>query len=159
MKYSFFIIKPDAFEENKVFDVLKLIKENGFSFYILKEIKLNKYLLSKHYEEHVNKPFYNELIEFMLSSNVLVGIIYSETNTVENFKILVGSTKPKEAKKFTIRNIFGYQQRKNKKINYVMRNIIHASSDMVNAKREIINFKSMFFSISKDLENFLKSDV
>jgi nucleoside-diphosphate kinase len=155
-EFSFFIIKPDSFKYNQQFDILKYISENGFNIIFLTEIYLSKDILSMHYFAHKKKEFYNDLVSFMSSGKVFIGIVSGTGEVVKKFKLLVGETDPKKSKKFTIRNIYAYQLRPK---SFVMYNAIHCSEDSISAKKEIKLFLN-YFNINKNhkILDFIKKN-
>jgi nucleoside-diphosphate kinase len=96
----------------------------------MKAIMLNRDQASKFYSIHKGKDFYGDLIKFMTSGPIIVYAL-EKTNAVEDFRNLIGSTDPKEAKPVTIRSMYGEA---------VSSNAIHGSDSDDNAKKEILFF-------------------
>ena len=90
-------------------------------------IKMSKNLASEFYNVHQDKPFFEELIDYMTSGPVVVAVIQKE-NAVADFRTLIGKTDPTKAKLGTIRRMFAESKEMN---------AIHGSDSITNAKREI----------------------
>ncbi len=129
---TFTIIKPFAFRDGKSGAILAKIEEAGFKISALKTIKLNKEDAGKFYAEHLGKPFFDDLTDFMSSGPIIVAVLEKE-NCVEDFRKLIGSTDPAEAAEGTIRKLFAIDK---------AHNAIHGSDSDASAEREC-NF---FFS-------------
>lgn len=129
---TFSIIKPNAVRTGKTGPILAMINEGGFEIVALRMIKMNLNQAESFYEVHKGKPFYDGLIEFMISGPVVVMILRHE-NAVEQFRKLIGSTDPAKAEPGTIRKTFAVS---------VQMNAVHGSDSDENAIREA-NF---FFS-------------
>ena len=102
---TFTMIKPDAVENGHIGAILKQINLAGFRIIAMKYTKLSLEKAQKFYEIHKEKPFYDELVTFMSRSPIVVAILEKE-NAVEDFRELIGSTNPAEAKEGTIRNLY-----------------------------------------------------
>jgi nucleoside-diphosphate kinase len=99
------MIKPDAVENGHIGAILKKINSAGFRIIAMKYTKLSLEKAQKFYEIHKEKPFFDELVRFMSRSPIVVAILEKD-NAVEDFRELIGSTNPAEAKKGTIRNLY-----------------------------------------------------
>jgi len=132
MNYTLSIIKPDAVERNLVGKILNIICEAGFFIVGLKMMMLNRHKIEQFYQEHRDKPFFNDLVEYMMSGPIVAVLLVKE-NAVEDFRKLIGDTDPKKAQKGTIRNMFGIDTQKNS---------IHGSATVADAARE----KEFFFA-------------
>ncbi|MBC8298442.1 MAG: nucleoside-diphosphate kinase [Pelagibacteraceae bacterium] len=102
---TFTMIKPDAVENGHIGAILKKINSAGFRIIAMKYTKLSLEKAQKFYEIHKEKPFFDELVRFMSRSPIVVAILEKD-NAVEDFRELIGSTNPAEAKKGTIRNLY-----------------------------------------------------
>ena len=132
MNRTFSIIKPDATKRNITGSINKIIEENGLTIVGQKRIKLSKNKAEGFYFIHKEKPFFNELVSFMISGPILVQVLQAE-NAINLYRDIMGSTNPEEAEVDTIRRKFG----KN-----IQCNAVHGSDSLENAKIEI----SFFFS-------------
>ncbi|WP_185873445.1 nucleoside-diphosphate kinase [Blattabacterium cuenoti] len=99
------IIKPDAIKNGYTLPILIMIFKAGFNIKSIKTMKISKRLAIKFYNEHKNKYFFNNLIDFITSGPIL-SMILNKKNAVEDFRKLIGNTNPVVAKKGTIRNLY-----------------------------------------------------
>ena len=129
---TFTMIKPDAMEKGHSGDILSLIQKSGFSVSALKLVHLTKPQAETFYSIHKEKPFFEELVMFMTRSPIIVAVI-KKNNAVEDFRKLIGSTNPKEARKGTVRKLFASSMGEN---------AIHGSDSAENARIE----SSYFFA-------------
>jgi nucleoside-diphosphate kinase len=132
--FTFSIIKPNAVRTGKTGPILAMINEAGFTISALRMVKMTRQQAEKFYEIHKERPFYNDLVEFMSSGHVVV-MILAHKNAVEEFRNLIGSTDPAKAKEGTIRKLFGVS---------VQMNAVHGSDSKENAQKEA----SFFFAPS-----------
>ncbi len=133
------IIKPDAIEKGYMGDIISMILADGFQISNIKIIKMTKKQAAKLYEVHKDKPFYNDLQEYMSSGNIVPMVIH-RPDAVEEFRKLIGATDPNTAAEGTIRKRFA----ENKSIN-----AIHGSDSNENAEKEI----HFFFKESEIVAN------
>lgn len=126
------IIKPDATERNLTGAINKRLETSGLKIIAQKRLKLTKEVAEKFYEVHKDRPFYNDLVNFMISGPVIVQVLKGENAVMLNRDIM-GATDPSEAKEGTIRKDFGLS---------IEENSVHGSDSLENAKNEI----SFFFS-------------
>jgi nucleoside-diphosphate kinase len=136
-KYTFSIIKPDALRTGKTGPILSMINEGGFDISAIKMVQMTLQQAESFYEVHRGKPFFEGLVDFMISGPVVVLILKHE-NAVDEFRKLIGATDPNKAEPGTIRKTFAVS---------VKMNAVHGSDSDENAVREA-NF---FFS---DIERF-----
>ena len=120
------MIKPDAVENGHIGAILEKINSAGFKIIAMKYTKLSLEKAQKFYEIHKNRPFFNELVTFM-SRGPIVAAILEKDNAVEDFRELIGSTNPADAKKGTIRNLYATSMGEN---------AVHGSDSNENAKIE-----------------------
>ena len=130
---TFAIIKPDAVKNNYTGKIYNHILEKGFTILSAKLIKMSKYQAEQFYFIHKNKPFYEELTNFM-SSGPIIPLIIEKENAVSDFRELIGATDPTKAEPGTIRALFAKS---------MSQNAIHGSDSVDNAKIEA----DYFFSI------------
>ena len=109
---TFTMIKPEAVEAGNSGAIFKIIEDNNFRIVSLKKVLLNEEKASKFYEVHKDRPFYSELVEYMSSGPIFAAILEKE-NAVQDFRKLIGSTNPLEAKDGTIRKLFAESMAKN----------------------------------------------
>lgn len=132
LNYTFTIIKPGAVSNEHIGPILAIINQAGFHIVAMKTTILSKEQARAFYAIHKEKAFYNDLIEFMTSGPVVIGILEKE-NAVQEYRKLMGATNPDEAKEGTIRKLFAES---------VQRNAVHGSDSDENAKIE----SDFFFS-------------
>ena len=133
------IIKPDATSRNITGQVNSLIEKSGLKIIGQKRIKLTKETAGKFYEVHKDRPFFQDLVSFMVSGPVVVQVLQGN-NAVALYRKVMGATNPKEAEEGTIRKEFALG---------IEANSVHGSDSIENAKKEI----SFFFSETEIFEN------
>ncbi|MCT4602422.1 MAG: nucleoside-diphosphate kinase [Marinifilum sp.] len=109
---TFTMIKPDAVEAGNIGAILAKINEAGFRIAAMKYTQITKEQAKKFYEVHKDRPFYNELTDFM-SSGPIVAAILEKEDAVASFRKLIGATNPAEAEEGTIRKEFAESMSKN----------------------------------------------
>ncbi len=102
---TFTIIKPDAIANGHIGAIIEKITSAGFKIIALKMTRNSIADVHSFYNEHIGKPFFEELVKFMVSGPIVVAILEKE-NAVEDFRVLIGATNPAEAAEGTIRKIF-----------------------------------------------------
>jgi nucleoside-diphosphate kinase len=138
MNRTFSIIKPDATKRNITGAINKIIEENNLVIVAQRRIKLSKAKAEGFYAIHKEKPFFNDLIEYMTSGPVIVQVLEGQ-NAVEKYRDIMGATNPDNAKSGTIR--------KEHALN-IQENSVHGSDSNENAKIEI-----NYFFEEKDIIN------
>jgi nucleoside-diphosphate kinase len=121
------IIKPDAVKAGHVDAINLMIENSGLKILEKKEIKLSKEEAQQFYAVHSDKPFYNELCEFMTSGPIIVQMIEGE-NAIELYRKVMGATNPSEADENTIRKKFATS---------IQENAVHGSDNENNALKEL----------------------
>ena len=127
MDQTFSIIKPDATKRNITGNINKVIEENGLRIIAQKRIKLTTDQAENFYSVHKERPFFNDLIQYMTSEPVIVQVLSGE-NCVEKYRSIMGATNPENADEGTIRKLFALN---------VQENSVHGSDSKENAKIEI----------------------
>jgi nucleoside-diphosphate kinase len=133
------ILKPDCVRKNLIGDVIAQIQTAGFKVVAMKMTRLTKDTAGGFYEVHKERPFYNDLCEFM-SSGPCVPIILEKENAVADFRELIGATDPAEAADGTIRKLYADSKGEN---------IVHGSDSDENAAIEA----AYFFPKSEEVAN------
>ena len=128
------LIKPDGVRRNLIGEVIARIERKGYSISNIRFLNADRALLEKHYAEHVGKPFYEPLVEFMLSGPI-VALIDEGNRVIEGFRSLAGATDPTVAAPGTIRGDLARDQGTK-----VVQNIVHGSDSIESAEREIALF-------------------
>ena len=127
MNKTLSIIKPDATKRNITGSINKIIEDNGLRIIAQKRIILSDQQAKEFYKIHNDKPFFNDLIEYMTSEPVIVQVLESE-NAVEKYRNTMGSTNPEDAKDGTIRKLHALN---------IQENSVHGSDSNENAQIEI----------------------
>ena len=125
------LVKPDGVARGLVGEVISRIETKGYAIDSLRMLQADRALLEKHYAEHIGKPFYEPLVEFMMSGPI-VAIVASGNRVVEGFRSLAGVTDPTVAAPGTIRGDLARDQGTK-----VVQNIVHGSDSPESAAREI----------------------
>jgi len=128
---TLFLIKPDGVQRGLIATVLGRIEKKGLKIIGLKMMKVSENLAKKHYEEHVGKPFFENLVSFITSSPI-IAIALQGPNVIELTRNMIGKTNPLDALPGTIRADFGIE---------VGRNLVHGSDSPNSGIREV----SIFF--------------
>ena len=127
---TFAIIKPDAVKNKSTGKIYNHIIQSGFNISAAKLINMSKHQAEHFYFIHKDRPFYNELTDFMSSGKCMVLALKKE-NAVEEWRNTIGATNPEEAEEGTIRNLYGTD---------LGQNAVHGSDSDENAKKEIAFF-------------------
>jgi nucleoside-diphosphate kinase len=128
---SLVLIKPDGFGRGLTGEVLARIERKGYRLAGLQILTPTREALAEHYAEHLGKPFYEPLVDFMSSGPVTAVVIEGE-RCIEGFRSLAGATDPTKAAPGSIRGDFGRDWGKP-----VQENIVHGSDSPDSAAREI----------------------
>jgi len=132
LERTFIILKPNAVRRGLIGEILKRFEQRGIKIIGLKFLWMTQEQCEKLYEPHKGKPFYEELVNFMMSGPV-VAMVVEAPRVIEMVRHIVGATDPLRAEAGTIRGEFALT---------VTKNLIHASDSVENAEREM----SIFFS-------------
>ena len=135
MERTLILVKPDGVKRNLVGQVLSRIEAKGDTITALKMMSVDRSLLHLHYAEHKGKPFFEPLVEFMMSGQI-VAVVAEGNRVIEGFRKLAGATDPTIAEPGTIRGDLAYDVGTK-----VVQNIVHGSDSLESATREI----SIFF--------------
>lgn len=125
------LVKPDGVARGLSGEVLRRIEAKGYRLVAVELRTATPELLSEHYAEHVGKPFYEPLVDFMLSGPTLAVVAEGE-RVIEGFRSLAGATDPTVAAPGTIRGDLARQWSTK-----VIQNIVHGSDSPESAEREI----------------------
>jgi len=127
---TFSIIKPDATRRNLTGKVNAVIEDAGLRIVAQKRIRMSRAQAEKFYEVHKERPFFGELVEFMMSAPVVVQVLEGE-GAVARYREVMGATNPAQAAEGTIRKLYAES---------VGENSVHGSDSLENAKIEIAQF-------------------
>ncbi|MGP5726189.1 nucleoside-diphosphate kinase [Arthrobacter rhombi] len=125
------LVKPDGVKRQLTGTILARVEAKGYRLVELKQVQATREILEAHYQEHVGKPFYEPLVEFMLSGSVVAAIFEGE-RVIEGFRSLAGATEPTAAAPGTIRGDLGRDWGVK-----VQQNLVHGSDSVESAEREI----------------------
>lgn len=123
---TFTMIKPDAVEAGNIGNILQMITDAGFSIKAMKFTQLSEAQAKEFYAVHAERPFYGELVDYMISGPIVAAILEKD-NAVADFRALIGATDPSEAEEGTIRKKYAESKAKN---------AVHGSDSDENAKIE-----------------------
>jgi nucleoside-diphosphate kinase len=127
---TFSIIKPDATKRNLTGKINAVIEDAGLRIVGQKRIQMTRAQAEKFYEIHAARPFYGELVDFMISEPVVVQVLEGD-NAVAKYREVMGATNPADAAEGTIRKLYA---------NNVGENSVHGSDSADNAALEIVQF-------------------
>ncbi|MFC0678351.1 nucleoside-diphosphate kinase [Lysobacter korlensis] len=125
------LVKPDGVARNLTGEILRRIEAKGYQLVDIRLVEADRDLLGNHYEEHVGKPFYEPLVEFMESGPV-VAMRVAGNRVIEGFRTLAGTTDPTTAAPGTIRGDLGRDWGL-----AVQQNLVHGSDSPESAEREL----------------------
>lgn len=131
MERTFLMVKPDGVERGLIGQVISRIENRGFRMVAIKMLRIDEELAKKHYAEHVDKPFFNEMLSFITSGPV-VAMVWEGPDAIKSIRELMGATAPAQANPGTIRGDLGAS---------ISQNVVHGSDSPAAAEREI----SLFF--------------
>lgn len=127
MQKTLGIIKPDATERKLVGDILSDIQKSDLSLVGLKMVKLDRQTAEEFYQEHKEKPFFNDLVDFMTSREIVVFALEGD-DAVSKYRKLMGSTNPEDADEGTLRKKYALSKSENS---------VHGSDSLDSAIREL----------------------
>ncbi|MCB0724696.1 MAG: nucleoside-diphosphate kinase [Ignavibacteriae bacterium] len=130
MEKTLCIIKPDAVKKRVEGSIIQMILDNGFDILGMEFMNLSKEQAQEFYEVHKERPFYNDLVDFM-TSGPCIPIALQKDNAVADWRKLIGATDPAEAEEGTIRKKFADSKAEN---------AVHGSDSVENGVREVSFF-------------------
>ena len=125
------LVKPDGVKRNLSGEIIRRIETKGYVIVDVKKLTPSRELLAQHYAEHEGKPFYEPLVEFMASGDV-VALRVEGNRVIEGFRALAGATDPTAALPGTIRGDLGRDWGLK-----VQQNLVHGSDSVESATREL----------------------
>ncbi|ADL12973.1 nucleoside-diphosphate kinase [Acetohalobium arabaticum] len=132
MEQTFFMIKPDGTRRNLVGEIISRIEKKGLEIKAMKMMQISNRLAKKHYAEHIDKPFFSDLKEFITSGPV-VAMVVEGPGAIKIVRRMMGQTDPAESTPGSIRGDYALS---------IDRNVVHGSDSPESAEREI----DLFFS-------------
>ena len=130
MEKTLIILKPDAVKNKHIGHIVTRIEEEGFKILGMKLLQLSKSDAQKFYEVHKERPFYDDLCNYMISGPVVVAALQAE-GAVQKWRDLIGATDPKEAAPNTIRALYAESKEAN---------AVRGSDSAENAQNEVSFF-------------------
>lgn len=127
MEQSLVLIKPDAMQRGLAGTIITRLEGQGLKVVAIKMLHLDKALAQEHYAIHRDKPFYDDLVNYISSAPIIAAVFEGE-KAVEVIRKTVGATDPARAEAGTIRGDFGLD---------IGRNSVHGSDSVETAKKEI----------------------
>lgn len=124
------LVKPDGVRRGLIGEVIKRFESNGLTIADMRMLQIDDEIAKRHYEEHTDKPFFQELVSFITSGPVVAMVIEGK-EAISTTRTLMGATDPKNADPGTIRGDFA---------EIITENLVHGSDSEVSAKRELALF-------------------
>lgn len=121
------MVKPDGVKRRLVGEVISRIEAKGYRIAEMKLITIDEPLAKRHYAEHVDKPFFAELVEFIISGPV-IAMVVEGSDVVAAMRQIMGATNPLDAAPGSIRGDFAHT---------ITHNIVHGSDSPASAEREV----------------------
>ncbi len=130
MERSLVLVKPDAMERGLAGAIIGRLQARGLKLLGLKMLQVSREMAGRHYAIHREKPFFNELVDYITSTPIVAAAFEGE-HAIEDIRQAMGATDPSKAEKGTIRADYGLD---------IQRNSTHASDSVENGKNEIALF-------------------
>ncbi len=127
MERSLVLVKPDAMQRRLAGTIISRLEGQGLKLVALKMLHIDKALAQKHYAIHADKPFFEDLINY-ITSTPIIAIVFEGEEAVEVIRKTMGATDPAKAEAGTIRRDFGSD---------IQRNVVHGSDSIETAEKEI----------------------
>jgi nucleoside-diphosphate kinase len=127
MERTLILIKPDAFARRLTGEIISRFERKGLGIAALRHMTVERDLAERHYEEHADKAFFSDLVEF-ITSGPLVAMVLEGYEAVTAARQVIGATNPLEAHAGSIRGEYGLE---------VQANLVHGSDSAESARREV----------------------
>ena len=144
MERTLVLVKPDGVQRGLVGEIVSRLERRGLKLAAMKLMRVDEALARKHYGEHVDRPFFGGLVEF-ITSGPLVAMVWEADNAVETVRATMGETSPAAAGPGTIRGDLALD---------IGRNLVHGSDSVESAGREV----ALFFSSEEILDYSRSAD-
>ena len=146
MEQSLILLKPDAIQRCLAGEIISRLEKRGLKIVAMKMIHMDRALAEKHYAVHNEKPFFNDLVNFITSGPIIAAVLEGE-KAVDAIRQTMGSTDPKKAATGSIRADLGLN---------LEQNLIHGSDSPENAEKEINLFfkKEEILKYSRDIDRW-----
>jgi nucleoside-diphosphate kinase len=135
MEKSLVLVKPDAMKRGLAGAIIGRLQGEGLRLRALKMLQMDRDLAGRHYAIHREKPFFNDLVEYIISTPI-VAAVFEGKDAIERIREIMGATDPSKAAPGTIRAEYGLD---------IQQNATHASDSVENAEKEI----DLFFEKSE----------
>jgi nucleoside-diphosphate kinase len=132
MEKSLVLVKPDAMERGLGAKIISRLESADLKLVALRMLRMDRALAERHYAIHQDKPFFQDLVDYIISTPIVAAVFEGE-NAVARVRKEMGATDPAQAEEGTIRKDYGLD---------IQRNSTHASDSVENAEKEI----SLFFT-------------
>jgi nucleoside-diphosphate kinase len=127
VEHTYVMVKPDGVARGLVGDVVSRFERKSLTLEKMRMLTISEEMAGRHYAEHIEKPFFGELVDFITSGPV-VAMEWSGESAVSVARTLMGGTNPAEAAPGTIRGDFGV---------VITHNLVHGSDSVASAEREL----------------------
>ena len=144
MEQTLVLVKPDGVQRGLVGEVISRLERRGLKLVAMKLMQVDDALAHRHYGEHVDRPFFSGLVQFITSAPV-AAMVWQADNAVEVVRNTMGVTSPAAATPGTIRGDFGID---------IGRNLVHGSDSVESAEREV----ALFFDLGEILDYSRSTD-
>jgi nucleoside-diphosphate kinase len=124
------IVKPDAVRRGLIGEIISRVERKGLRIEEMRLMRIDRDLAERHYAEHVEKPFFGELVDFITSGEVVVAKVTGR-EAVSVLRVMIGATDPAKSAPGTIRGDYGVE---------ITENLIHGSDSLESAQRELALF-------------------
>ena len=147
MERTLVLIKPDAVQRGLIGEITSRLENKGLKISGMKLMKVSEELAGRHYGEHVGKPFFDALVNFITSSPI-VALAVDGDNAVAVVRNVMGATNPKDAANGRIRGELGLS---------IGMNLIHGSDSPTSSERELALFfdESELLDYDRDVDNWI----
>lgn len=130
MERTLIIVKPDAVQRGLTGEIIKRFEQRGLKIAGIKFMQISKELAEKHYDVHRERPFFTDLVNYIISGPVVVMVLEGK-DAIKAARATIGATNPVEAGAGTIRGDYGME---------IGRNLVHGSDSPENGQLEASNF-------------------
>ena len=147
MERTLVLIKPDAVQRGLIGEITSRLENKGLKISGMKLMKVSEELAGRHYGEHVGKPFFDALVNFITSSPI-VALAVDGYNAVAVVRNVMGATNPQDAANGSIRGDLGLS---------IGMNLIHGSDSPTSSERELALFfdESELLDYDRDVDNWI----
>ena len=148
MERTLIIVKPDAMQRGLSGEIIKRFEQRGLKIIGMKLLRLSRDLAEKHYDVHRERPFYRDLVNYIISAPVIV-MALEGNDAIVAARTTIGATKPAEAAAGTIRGDFALE---------IGRNLVHGSDSVENGQIEVANFfndEELYSGWERDVDGWI----